>query len=631
MYASDQEVQRELNSGAEQHECGARSPLQARCVHLARMGCVVFHYDMLGNADSVQIPAAIAHGFSRQRPHLNAPDAWGLFSVRAESYFQSIMGLQTWNTIRSLDFLETLPDVDPTRVAVTGASGGGTQTFMVAAIDPRPAVAFPAVMVGTAMQGGCVCENCSFLRVDTGNVELAALFAPKPQGLTAADDWTKDMVTQGFPELQQLYQMHGAGEQVELTSRLEFGHNYNQVGRQAMYRLVAKHFGLPDFPERPFEVLRDQELSWLATPPAEQAPDRRSAPDFAPETGEAFEMALLQQWRSATDSAVNSALDAIVTAGQDSTGWLAQWRARLRGIYLGSDDPWPAAGEWHKISTARTPAYERHQWLLVNRQSRQTVPIVVYHQPAMGGQRPEQADHICLYFGNAADDVIDSSGVLQPWAAERVAAGQRLICADLIGQGRFVSAAGFQIADRWQMTQRESAGYVLGYNLPLVSQRAQDILQVLANVLPTPTAAGSSATADTGPAGSAPGSTPRRIDLIAAGEGVPALTIATLAGDPPQGLPGSQDAAPPGSVNDEGAPPPTGLTVQLRGGEFRFVDVPSIRDPNFLPGSAILGDLPGFWLLNRWSQVHVDVPDPDWQRVQRVRQAVGAPPLHFQP
>ena len=84
---------------------------------------------------------------------------------------------------------------------MTGASGGGTQTFILCAIDPRVQVAFPAVMVSTAMQGGCTCENACVLRVGTGNIEFAALFAPKPLGMTAANDWTKEMATKGFPEL----------------------------------------------------------------------------------------------------------------------------------------------------------------------------------------------------------------------------------------------------------------------------------------------------------------------------------------------------------------------------------------------------------------------------------------------
>ncbi len=128
---------------------------------LARLGCIVFHYDMVGVADSQ--PIAHASGFA---------------DVAAELRLQSAMGLQTWNSIRALDFLLSLPEVDPKRIGVTGASGGGTQTFLLGAIDDRPAVAFPAVMVSTGMQGGCVCENASYLRQGLGNVDLAAVFAP---------------------------------------------------------------------------------------------------------------------------------------------------------------------------------------------------------------------------------------------------------------------------------------------------------------------------------------------------------------------------------------------------------------------------------------------------------------------
>ena len=77
--------------------------------------------------------------------------------------------------------------------------------MILAAIDDRIKLSFPVVMVSTAMQGGCTCENASLLRVNTGNVEFAALFAPKPQGMNTANDWTKEMATKGFPELQKLY------------------------------------------------------------------------------------------------------------------------------------------------------------------------------------------------------------------------------------------------------------------------------------------------------------------------------------------------------------------------------------------------------------------------------------------
>ncbi|HJZ94855.1 MAG TPA: acetylxylan esterase, partial [Gemmataceae bacterium] len=173
-------AKKEVESGAEKTMEGARYPLQARCAQLARMGSVVFHYDMVGYADS----KAIAH-------------RTGFTDAEAELRLQSFMGLQTWNSIRALDFLLSLPDVDPKRIGVTGASGGGTQTFILGAVDDRPTAAFPAVMVSTAMQGGCICENCSYLRVRTGNIELAGLFAPKPLGMSAANDWTKEIETKG--------------------------------------------------------------------------------------------------------------------------------------------------------------------------------------------------------------------------------------------------------------------------------------------------------------------------------------------------------------------------------------------------------------------------------------------------
>jgi dienelactone hydrolase len=616
MYASDDEVKRQLDSGAEEHECGARSPLQARCVHLARMGCVVFHYDMLGNADSVQIPESLAHGYSQRRPHLEAADAFGLFSVRAESNFHSIMGLQTWNTIRSLDFLESLPDVDPQRIGVTGASGGGTQTFIACALDPRPAVSFPAVMVGTAMQGGCVCENCSFLRVESGNVELAAMFAPRPQGLTAADDWTKEMPTKGFPELQQLYDLYGVKDQVELTSRLEFGHNYNQFGRQAMYRLIARNFGLSDFPESPFPVLRDRDMSWFAASEPREAAEAPKVAEatFEPETGEAFEVKLLQWWQSATQQSWAKLQDDLIAAGADRDGQLAKWQTRLSGIYLGSDYKLPTNLEWRPISQPQplgdSVRWQRAEWLLVDRDRQTMVPVVTLEKAAVANSSPSAAKEICLYVGNSADGLLDEQGQPQPWTVERMEAGQRMVAIDLFGQGRFVSQAGFKMDDRWQMTKRESAGYVMGYNRPLVSDRAQDILQVLAAILPaTPTPATSK--------------WPEDVELVAEGDGVPALSVATLAWD--------LWAANAGEAAGVGSGGPNLQRIELRGGDFRFAEVASLRDANFLPGAAVVGDLPGFWLLNRVPNVVVERAGQAWSRCNQVRAAVGAPALNLKP
>jgi dienelactone hydrolase len=241
------DVDKQLKMGAEKTRESAQFPLQARCAQLARLGCVVFHYDMVGYADS--------HALTHRE---------GFKDVDAELWLTNFMGLQTWNSVRSLDFLLSLPDVDPSRIGVTGASGGGTQTFMLCAIDDRPAAAFPAVMVSTAMQGGCTCENCSLLRVDTGNIELAALWAPKPLGMAAANDWTKDIEKKGLPELKTLYRLYKADDRVMAEAHVEFPHNYNQVSREIMYNFFNKHLALGQpgtIVEKPFVPVPPKELS----------------------------------------------------------------------------------------------------------------------------------------------------------------------------------------------------------------------------------------------------------------------------------------------------------------------------------------------------------------------------------
>lgn len=240
------EAKQEIDSGAEKTLEGAQYPLQARCAMLARMGCVVFHYDMVGVADSQFIPHRA-----------------GFADAEAELRLQSAMGLQTWNSVRALDFLTSLPDVDPRRIGVTGASGGGTQTLILAAIDDRPTAAFPAVMVSMNMQGGCICENCSLLRVGANNIEIVALFAPKPLAMTGANDWTKDIESRGLPELKSIYRLYGNEDNVH-AKYFNFGHNYNQVSREMMYNWFNKHLrlGLPEpVVEKPFLPIPPKELS----------------------------------------------------------------------------------------------------------------------------------------------------------------------------------------------------------------------------------------------------------------------------------------------------------------------------------------------------------------------------------
>jgi hypothetical protein len=149
------------------------------------------------------------------------------------------MGLQLWNSIRALDYLQSLPDVDGRRIAVTGASGGGTQTFLLAAVDDRVRFAAPVNMVSAHMQGGDPCEEAPGLRLDTFNVEIAAMMAPRPMLLVSSThDWTSNTPVEEFPAIRRIYKLYGAIDSVH-NVHIDAEHNYNRQSREAVYRFLA--------------------------------------------------------------------------------------------------------------------------------------------------------------------------------------------------------------------------------------------------------------------------------------------------------------------------------------------------------------------------------------------------------
>lgn len=554
---SEANVLREIATGEERFEQGGRSRFQSLCVQLARMGCVVWQWDMLSDSDSHQFSRGVVHTFAKQRPEMNTTENWGLYSPQAEANLQSIMGLQTLNAVRSLDFVLSLPEVDPERTAITGASGGGTQTMLLAAIDPRVKLSFPVVMVSTAMQGGCTCENASLLRVNTGNIEFAALFAPKPQGMTTANDWTKEMSTKGFPELKQLYTTLGAPDNVMLQRGEHFPHNYNAVTRSAFYTWLNRHFKLgfkytvekvysesaPGFEpiiERDYEPLKGAQLSvWDAEHPEPKKED----PDF--------ERSLLK-WL--TDDATKQ-----MRASTESPDRLRKEIGSAVEVLIGRTLATTGETEWLLKKKDDRDSYVEMSGLLRNKTHNEELPVVWLYPKQWKGRAVVWLDDA------GKSSLYNADGSVKPAVLKLVNSGATVLGADLFSQGEFLPDGQPVKQTRIVANTREFAGYTLGYNHSLFAQRTHDILTLVKYIR----------TAEVG-------THPKASSVDVAGFGNTGPLVAA-----------ARSVA--GAAIDHAA-------VDTKG--FRFGKLLDYRDPQFLPGGAKYLDLPGLLALG--------APHPLW-------------------
>ncbi len=533
---TDAQMKIELENKGEVHRVGGQYFLQAIPVQLARMGCVAFFYDMLGYSDGGPLTQQLVHGFAKQRSDLSTKERWGLFSAQSELRCLSGMGLQTWNSVRALDWLSALDDVDPSRIGITGASGGGTQTFMLGCVDARPAAFFPAVMVSTSMQGGCTCENASLLRVNTGNIEMTALLAPRPVGMTAADDWTKELETKGLPQLKKHYELLGVPDNVE-GKYFPYPHNYNHPSRVMMFEFFNKHLKLgveTPIVDRDFVPLtREEATVWDAAHPK-------------PQYSEDAELKILRAFAKDQDQQ----FAALKPKNERSLGDYRRVIGGAWDVMIGRKLPGKDDFTYdHTFKSNGEDLMKFHTVVKLTKEGEE-VPTLFYLPKNWNKQ-------VAIWI---ADDgkasLLKEDGSPIAAVQQLIDAGVSVAIPDLLYQGEFTSDDKPLIETRRVThTPREFVGYTAGYNHPLFSQRVHDILTLIAF----------SKYSKYEPDG---------IHLIGLGKTAGPLVAAA--------------AVQAGSAVDK---------VAIGTGGFRFASITNARDPMLVPGAVRYGDIPGLLAL----------------------------------
>ena len=414
-----------------------RGSIPGRCINFAKQGYVIFAYDMLGYNDSGK---QIDHRYGGAHEGL-----WGL----------SAMGLQLQNGIRAIDFLERLPDVDNARIGCTGASGGGTQTFILTAVDERIKVSAPVNMISATMQGGCLCENAPNLRLDVSNLEIGALMAPRPLLLVSATgDWTVNTPTVEYPAIRSIYAHFDAEDKVHQV-QVDAEHNYNKESREAVYAWFAKWFlGAEDasaFKEVAFAVEPDEELLVFA---------ERELPTHALKQEE-----FLPAWINRSQQAIDNRKP---TNEEERQAFREEMGSGLQHA-LGLDIPKITDVTLVEPKGAFPTTYQTNlsaRHLVIGRKGvGDAIPAILFSPEPQVGHDPV----VLIVHPEGKEKLIDSeTGNPLPLITDLLSADRKVLLIDVFGAG-----------EHGDYERSEDANYFTTYNRTTAASRVQDIVTTL--------------------------------------------------------------------------------------------------------------------------------------------------------
>ncbi|RKU15574.1 hypothetical protein C6501_06670 [Candidatus Poribacteria bacterium] len=414
-----------------------RGSIPARCINFAKQGYVIFAYDMIGYNDSGK---QLEHRFGGAQESL-----WGL----------SAMGLQLQNGIRAIDFLQSLPDVDKERIGCTGASGGGTQTFILTAIDKRIKVSAPVNMISATMQGGCLCENAPNLRLEASNLEIGALMAPRPLLLVSCTgDWTAKTPTVEYPAIRSIYAHFGAEDKVHQV-QVDAEHNYNKESREAVYAWFAKWLlGAEDtsaFKEMPYQVESDDDLLVFSD---------RDLPKHALK-----QEGILTAWGGLSNKALKKRKP---TNAEEHLQFREEMGSALQhslGLLMPNSSEVTLVEPEGAFPTTYQPRYSARHVIIGRQGIGDAIPAVLFRTEPLVGHDPV----VVIVHPEGKEKLIDSeTGEPVPMIIDLISSDRKVLIIDVFGTG-----------EHGEYERSEETNYFTTYNRTTAALRVQDILTTL--------------------------------------------------------------------------------------------------------------------------------------------------------
>jgi cephalosporin-C deacetylase-like acetyl esterase len=212
---------------------GNKTAYQHHGISFAKNGYAAFLLDSIQVAETF----ALHHGVYNQE----------MYDWYARGYTPA--GVEVWNAMRAIDYLETRPEIDPDRIGMTGRSGGAAMTWFTAAVDPRVKAAVP--VMGISTYAANVKDNTQRRHCDC---------------MFPVNSWMHDMLHQGaliFPR--PLLMAHGSQDSLfpvagyeEFAARI--GALYQAAGRGGDFANIVVDTGHADS-----DYLREQAIRWFDT------------------------------------------------------------------------------------------------------------------------------------------------------------------------------------------------------------------------------------------------------------------------------------------------------------------------------------------------------------------------------